>query len=219
MEKEDLISLSPIRIYDSAAGGGLKDGEMGLITAKKGLGKTSVLVQFGIDSLLKDKHVVHVSFDQHSSNVITWYDSILSELAKKKHVEISDLTEDIIRERTILNFNQETFTLPKVVKTIQALKDGGINVKTLVLDGLDLGKTEKSDIDCISAYVKEAGLTAWFSYTNEAEGLEEQLSGEKLEKFAQVAHLSSNGNELSMKILKPVENSLVLDSKTTLISK
>lgn len=219
MKKEDLISLSPIRIYDSVTNGGLKDGEMGLITAKKGLGKTSVLVQFGIDSLLKEKHVVHISFDQHSSNVIAWYDSILAELAKKKHVEISDLTEDIVRERTILNFNQETFNLPKVVKTIQALRDGGINVRTIVLDGLDLGKTENADLDCVSSYVKEAGLTALFSYTNEAELLSEQLSSDKLEYFTQVAHLSSDGKDLSMKVLKPVEGLLLLDAKTTLISK
>lgn len=219
MKKEDLISLSPIRIYDSVTNGGLKEGEMGLVTAKKGLGKTSVLVQFGIDSLLKEKHVVHISFDQHSSNVIAWYDSILAELAKKKHVEISDLTEDIVRERTIVNFNQETFNLPKVVKTIQALRDGGINVKTLVIDGLDLEKTGKADLDCVFAYVKEAGLTVWFSYTNEAENLSEQLSSDKLECFAQVSHLFSNGKDLFMKVLKPVEGLLCLDSKTTLITK
>ena len=39
MEKEDLINLSPVRVFDEAAKGGLKDGEMGLVTAKKGLGK------------------------------------------------------------------------------------------------------------------------------------------------------------------------------------
>ena len=58
---------------------------MGLITAKKGLGKTSILVQFGIDTLLNDKGLVHVSFDQQSSNVISWYSSILAEIAKKKN--------------------------------------------------------------------------------------------------------------------------------------
>lgn len=219
MNRADLMSLSPVRVYDEAAAGGLKEGEMGLITAKKGLGKTSVLVQFGIDSLLKDKHLVHISFDQHSSNVIAWYESILSELAKKKHVEISDLAEDIVRERTILNFNQENFTLPKVIKTIQALREGGINVQALIFDGLDLEKTDKADLDSVSSYVKENGLTAWFSYTNEAERLDGQLSSDKLESFSQVAHIASDGKDLFMKVLKPVEGVLKMDSKTTLITK
>ena len=71
MVKQDLIDHSPVRFFDKAANGGLKAGKLGLVTAKKGLGKTSVLVQFGIDALLSDKHLVHVSYDQHSSNVIS----------------------------------------------------------------------------------------------------------------------------------------------------
>ena len=49
MDKNDLYKSSPIRFFDEASNGGLKEGELGLVTAKKGLGKTSVLVQFGMD--------------------------------------------------------------------------------------------------------------------------------------------------------------------------
>ena len=121
MEKKDLIEHSPVRLFDAATNAGLKAGEMGLITAKKGLGKTSVLVQFGIDTLLNDKGLVHVSFDQQSSNTISWYSSVLAEIAKKKNFStMSEITEDIVKKRTILNFNQETFTLPKVVNTLKS---------------------------------------------------------------------------------------------------
>ena len=219
MEKQDLISLSPVRIFDAAAKGGLKNGEMGLVTAKKGLGKTSVLVQFGIDFLLQERHLVHISFDKHSSNVIAWYDSILAEVAKKKHINISDISEDILRERTILNFSQDTFTLPKVVNTIKALKEGGINVSAIVIDGLDLERTEKSDLDVMASFVKENKIAAWFSFTNEASDLSAQLESAKLDLFSYVAHLSSNGKELAMSLLKPFEVCVNLDSKTTLMIK
>jgi len=219
MEKQDLIDLSPVRIFDTATNGGLAAGKMGLVTAKKGLGKTSVLVQFAIDSLLKGKHLVHISFDQHSSNVIAWYDSILAEVAKKKHITIDDLADDIVRDRTILNFNQENFTLPKVVNTIKALKDGGINVSALVLDGLDMEKVSKEDLDVMASFVNECGITAWFSQTNESENLDEQLGSEKLSVFSTVCHLSAHGNELEMMVLKPVKASVMLDSKSTLMTK
>ncbi|MCQ2597252.1 MAG: hypothetical protein MJ181_05330 [Treponema sp.] len=219
MEKQDLIDLSPVRIFDAATEGGLKAGELGLVTAKKGLGKTSVLVQFAIDSLLNDKHLVHISFDQHSSNVIAWYDSILAEIAKKKHIKISDIAGDIVRERTILNFNQENFTLPKVVATIKALNDGGINVSSIVIDGLDLAKTSKEDLSVMEAFVKDNNMTAWFSYTNEASDIECQLDADKLALFGKVAHLSANGNELFMTVLKPVDAEIRLDSKSTLMTK
>ncbi|MCQ2578657.1 MAG: hypothetical protein MJ176_09035 [Treponema sp.] len=223
MQKSDLIDFSPVRIFETAANGELKTGEMGLITAKKGLGKTSILVQFGIDSLLKDKGLIHVSFDQRSSNVIAWYDSVLSEVAKKKHIDLEDVADDIVRGRTILNFNQESFTLPKVVNTLKSLKEGGIKIGTIVVDGLFLGDTSKEDLATFASYVSAEKLTAWFSYTNEAAELEAQLPKDKLSLFATVAHVASNGSTLMLNVLKSngelSEGAVKLDSKTMLMTK
>ena len=218
MDKKDLIAHSPVRYFD-ATNAGLKDGELGLITAKKGLGKTSILVQFGIDSLLNDKALVHVSFDQQSSNVIAWYSSVLAEIAKKKSFNLDDVNEEIVRNRTILNFNQETFTLPKVVNTLKALKDGGIQIGSVVVDGLDMGKTSAADIKCFADFIKSAKMTAWFSYTNEAADLKGTLDADKLENFTTVAHLAAEGKALSLTILKNGEGKVNLDAKTLLMSK
>lgn len=218
MDKKDLIAHSPVRYFD-VTNAGLKDGEMGLITAKKGLGKTSVLVQFGIDSLLNDKALVHVSFDQQSSNVIAWYSSVLAEIAKKKSLNLDDVNEEIVRNRTILNFNQETFTLPKVVNTLKAMKDGGIKISTIVVDGLDMNKASSADIKCFADFVKAEKMTAWFSFTNEAADLKGTLDADKLDNFATVAHLAAEGKALSLAILKNGEGKVNLDAKTLLMSK
>ena len=218
MDKKDLIAHSPVRYFD-VTNAGLKDGEMGLITAKKGLGKTSILVQFGIDSLLNDKALVHVSFDQQSSNVIAWYSSILAEIAKKKSLNLDDVNEEIVRNRTILNFNQETFTLPKVVNTLKALKDGGTSIASVVVDGLDMKKTSADDIKCFGDFIKKEKMTAWFSFTNEAADLKSTLEAAKLENFATVAHLAAEGKALSLSILKNGEGNVNLDAKTLLMTK
>ncbi len=218
MDKKDLITHSPVRYFD-VTNAGLKDGEMGLITAKKGLGKTSILVQFGIDSLINDKALVHVSFDQQSSNVIAWYSSVLAEIAKKKSFNLDDVNEEIVRNRTILNFNQETFTLPKVVNTLKALKDGGTTISSVVVDGLDMGKTSASDLKCFADFIKASNMTAWFSYTNESTDLQGTLDGDKLECFTTVAHLAAEGKALTLSILKNGEGKVNLDAKTLLMTK
>jgi len=219
MEKNEFVDYSPVRFFEKAAAP-LKAGELGLITAKKGLGKTSVLVQFGLDDLLKDKALVHVSFDQKSSNVISWYSSILAEIAKKKNIgNLAELEDDIVKNRTILNFNQETFTLPKVVNTIKALKDGGIKIEAIVVDGLDLAKAEKADLDCFAKFVKDEKLTGWFSYTSEADTLKDTLTADKLDTFASVAHIAASGKDVSLSILKGGEGKVPLDAKTLLMSK
>jgi hypothetical protein len=218
MDKKDLIAHSPVRYFD-VTNAGLKDGEMGLITAKKGLGKTSILVQFGIDSLLNDKALVHVSFDQQSSNVIAWYSSVLAEIAKKKSLNLDDVNEEIVRNRTILNFNQETFTLPKVVNTLKALKDGGTTISSVVVDGLDLAKTSEADLKCFADFIKAEKMTAWFSFTKEAADLKGTLDADKLANFTTVAHLAAEGKALSLEILKNGEGKVNLDAKTLLMTK
>lgn len=219
MEKKDLLDHSPVRYFDKATNANLKAGEMGLITAKKGLGKTSVLVQFGIDTLLNDKALVHVSFDQQSSNVIAWYSSVMAEIAKKKNFNLDDINEEIVRNRTILNFNQETFTLPKVVNTLKALKDGGITIASVVVDGLDLAKTSKDDLDCFAKFIKSEKMTSWFSFTNESPDLKGTLDADKLKNFATVAHLAAESKNLSLTILQNGEGKVALDAKTLLMTK
>ncbi|MBQ9238996.1 MAG: hypothetical protein IJ191_06770 [Treponema sp.] len=223
MERQDLYKSSPVRFFDDIANGGLKGGALGLITAKKGVGKTSVLVQFGIDALLEGKQLVHVSFDQHSSNVITWYESIFSEIAKKKNLgDVTELRDEVIRDRTILNFNQETFTLPKVIGTLKALKEGGIKVAAIVVDGLNLDTVSAADIESVASFVKAEKITAWFSDTKAGAALNENLRAELQPYFSIVAHLAAQQNEIVLSVLSlegktDCGGAINLDPKTLLM--
>ena len=58
MELSELIKKSPMRKFESNLRGGLKYGEVGVITAEKGAGKSSLLVQLGLDQLLKGKSLL-----------------------------------------------------------------------------------------------------------------------------------------------------------------
>ena len=118
-----------------------------------------------------------------------------------------------------MNFNQETFTLPKVVNTLKALSDGGIKIDTVVVDGLDLDKTDKKDLDVFADYIKADNMTAWFSYTNEASDLKGTLSSDKLDNFATVTHLANEDKALTLAILKNGEGKVNLDAKTLLMTK
>lgn len=218
LDKIELLASSPVRFFEST-GAALDEGEIGLLTAKKGLGKTSILVQFGIDTLLKDKAIVHVSFNQKSENVITWYSSVLAEICKSHKVDVDELSDELFRNRTILNFNQNTFTLPKVVNTLKALKDNGIKLETIIVDDLDLLKTEVSDLNCFCDFIKEEKMTAWFSYNSEASDLKEILPSEKMAKFNSVAHLLPETESVSLSILKKGEGKVKLNSKTLLMTK
>ena len=225
MAKQELFERSPIRAFDEAANGGLKAGEMGLVTSKKGLGKTSVLVQFGMDTLLNGKQLVHVSFDQKSDNIISWYDGIFNEISKKKPLpNLADVKEQLVRNRTILNFNQDNFNLEKVVNTLNALKAGGIAVAGVVVDGVDFSKVKESDIQSLASYAKATKVKVWVSSTSTEDSLEAQAPKAILPYFSAVVHLAaSKATGTRVEILKMgkktnIESSLKLDAKTLLIT-
>lgn len=224
MEKEDLFKSSPVRFFDSISDGGLKAGEMGLITSKKGVGKTSVLVQFGIDALLQDKHLVHISFDQHSSNVIEWYESIFAEIAKKKNLgDVSGLKSELVKNRIILNFNQETFSLAKVANTLKALKEGGTSVQAIVFDRFNIDAASKEDVEAVVKFLQAEKISAWFSQTNDSAELDQNVRKEIQPYFSAVCHMESAQNNVSLKVLllrgkTDVSATVSLDPKTLLMT-
>lgn len=225
MEKQDLFEKSPIRLFDAVTDGGLKAGELGLVTSKKGLGKTSVLVQFGMDSLLKDKQLVHVTFDLHSSNVIYWYDAIFTEISKKKNVgNTTELKDDVVSKRTILNFSLDNFSLSKVVNTLNALKAGGIQVSGVVMDGIDFSKVTEGDINSVAQYAAAEKVTIWAASTADGDKLSDSVPADLEKYFGAVLHLNQKTDGVSLDVLKihdkkDVATGLKLDTKTLLITK
>ena len=224
MVKQDLYNKSPVRLFDAATEGGLKEGGLGLVTSKKGLGKTSVLVQFGMDTLLKDEQLVHVTFDLHSSNVISWYDGIFAEIAKKSAGNSAELKTDVVSKRTILNFSLDNFSVTKVVNTLKALSAAGIAVKGVVMDGIDFTKVSEDDVKAVADYAQSEKVTVWTSATSEGAKLADVVPANLEKYFDVVVNLAQKGSNVAVDVLKlgdkkDVESGLKLDSKTLLISK
>ena len=224
MVKQDLYNKSPVRLFDAATEGGLKEGGLGLVTSKKGLGKTSVLVQFGMDTLLKDEQLVHVTFDLHSSNVISWYDGIFAEIAKKSAGNSAELKTDVVSKRTILNFSLDNFSVTKVVNTLKALSAAGIAVKGVVMDGIDFTKVSEDDVKAVADYAQSEKVTVWTSATSEGAKLADVVPANLEKYFDVVINLAQTGSNVAVDVLKlgdkkDVESGLKLDSNTLLISK
>ena len=223
MEKQDLIDRSPVRFLEKATNGGLKEGEVAIITSKKGLGKTSVLVQIGLDQLFQDKNVVHVSFNQQSDFVMRWYEDIFTEMAKKKNLQLAkDIKSDIVKNRVVLNFNQDTFNISSIVSTLKALEVGGVKTDALIIDGLSKTKLNAEAMDQFKTYAKEAKASIWFSQNTEGETLETVLPDEITSKADAIVHLAQKPDTIQMEVLKVrgetiKDSNLRLDSKTLLM--
>ncbi|MBO4731777.1 MAG: AAA family ATPase [Spirochaetaceae bacterium] len=222
MVKQELIDRSSVRFLDKALNGGIKAGEIGVLTSKKGVGKTSVLVQIGFDKLIQGKQVVHVSFDQHASYVMTWYEDIYTEMSKKRKID-ADFKDDIFKNRVVLNFNQDTVSTKQIISTMKALSQGGIKPECVIIDGLNFAKRTNEDFAEMKAFAKEAGIAVWYSYNTDASALTDMFDKALLDLFDAVVYFEAKPDSTQLRILKVrneaiKEANLKLDPKTLLIA-
>ncbi|GMO46288.1 MAG: AAA family ATPase [Termitinemataceae bacterium] len=165
MEKDNLIKNSPVRVLEKKIGGTLAAGEIGVIASLSGIGKTSVMVQIALDKLLQGEKVIHVSFNQHSDYILSWYQNMFDEVIKKRSVENeSDIKDDLIRNRVIMNFNQEGVNSDVIRSSLKAMiVEGGYKAHSIIIDGFDFSIAARERISTFKAFAKEVGLSVWYS--------------------------------------------------------
>ncbi len=165
MIRTELTKRSPLRILEKSTRRGVGSGNIGVIAARKGVGKTACLVHIATDLLFLGKHVLHISFSADTGHIISWYEDIFNEIAERYNLDNAmDIHDDIIARRIIMNFNQKGISLPKVAKSVRAMiKDGNFSAKSLIIDGYDLSQAKIEEIRELRAMALDAGLEIWFS--------------------------------------------------------
>ena len=168
----ELIQRSPVRIFEQSIHGGLKAGEIGIIASQAGIGKTSVLVQLALDKLLQEKKVIHVSFTPHTHHVLAWYEDIFNEFINKKNLEnAGEVKNDLVKNRVLMNFNQDGMSRDMIAKGLRAMiVEGGFAADAIIVDGLDFSRLLASDsshdrIACVKELAQELRFSVWYSCT------------------------------------------------------
>src|SRR6187551_2946054 len=105
MYHKQVNQLSPIRILDTSIRGGLGKGNLGLVMARAGVGKTACLVQIALDDLLRERPVLHVSLDQTMDHVLSWYDALFEDMVVMTGLKDAEPARQMVqRHRMIASF-------------------------------------------------------------------------------------------------------------------
>ena len=216
MIRNELVKRSPLRILQqSMHGGGLGKGNIGVIAAPKGVGKTACLVHLATDELLDGRHVIHVSFAADTRHIITWYEDIFDEIAKRYHLDgAKDVHDDIIKHRVIMNFRQDGVSAPQVQRSVRSMiKDGNFNAEVVFVDGYDLAKADSEEFGSFKRFAEEAKIEIWFSASVQKSA--PQPVPAFIERFinhiAVFIVLEPCGNYINLKLVKDHENVPVND--------
>ncbi len=91
------------RTLDSVLGGGLGNGELGVVMAPTGVGKSFWLVTVGANALKLQKKVLHITLELSREKVIQRYESYISNIPKNQlHLYSERVKSRLIRIRRLL---------------------------------------------------------------------------------------------------------------------
>ena len=129
-------------VIDELTQGGLGGGELGVIVAPAGVGKTWVLAALGANAMKKGKHIVHYSLELNESYVGLRYDSIFTGIANqnlKYHKDdVINHMEKLKGDLVIKYFPTKTASVNTLSAHLKRLTTLGTQVDMVVVDYADI---------------------------------------------------------------------------------
>ena len=229
MLKNDLILRNPLRLLGASGESILKPGTFGAVLARAGVGKTALIVQIALDTMLQQKKVLHISLSEPVGKVSLWYQEVFGRLTQQYRVpKVDDIWDEIARLRFIMTFRVEGFTVPKLEERLTDLTAQSIFLPDLIIiDGLPFDTNAQNELQALKTLAVRQKLPVWFTVTthrHEApapDGLPPQFHPVQ-DLFDVAITLEPVGEIIHIKALKgsdggQSETHLVLDPATMLI--
>lgn len=228
MYRSEINERSPMRVFERSMHGGLGRGNVGVIAARAGVGKTPMLVQIGLDDLLRERKVLHLSHEHAVDHVRAYYDEIFHDLAVWKHLEDPERVRlDIERSRLIFSHLGHVKQAPpsmrggatsvaRILETVTFARDiAHFNPDVVIIDGFDLSGPDMHDaFKALHKLARDLSAEVWISVQTpqgpNADGIVPAL--EKVSPdVAVVVYLEAGRDAVSLRLLKDHDNKDLAD--------
>jgi hypothetical protein len=164
MGYEPLVKQNPLRVLKLTG----NDKKMGLIMARAGLGKTALLVQIALDTILRGNRVLHISIGENLDKTKLWYDDMLQAILQECPVAKPHELIDMVRQhRMIMTFKEAAFDRSRLEERLNDLIQQNIfTPDCVVIDGFDFTATDHAKLADIKNLMESLRLQTWFSATS-----------------------------------------------------
>lgn len=137
---------------DSALKGGLGRGELGVVLAPTGTGKTTLLTKFSNTAYNHDFHVLQIFFEDNPSNIkrkhYTIWTGIEPDEQPERKEEVKTIVEEIQQNSTgslnIVKLPSDSVTISEIKSRLRKMISDGKKIDLLVIDYVDCISPEKS---------------------------------------------------------------------------
>jgi hypothetical protein len=168
MYRKFVNARSPLRLLEKGLHGGLGIGNIGVLVAGHGMGKTPFLVGVALDELLRQGTVLHVALDQTVSHVRAHYDTVYEEFASSTHLDDAATTHtEIERHRSIRAYAPSSFSAAKLRDAVKVESAAGAKPSLILIEGLEA--IDREDLLDIRALADELAAEVWLSVATSGE--------------------------------------------------
>ncbi len=162
------LRRSPRKLLERDGHPGPGPGNLALVMARAGVGKTAFLVGVGIDALLAGQKVLHVSLESTVEKVRDWYDEVLMEMLRrdKKLPHWAAIQLEVERRRHIHTYLGGSFSIERLSNALDLLKDVMHFVpQVILLDDIDVEGQEidPTTVEAVKNLAAEAGAELWMT--------------------------------------------------------
>jgi len=159
-----LNARSPLRLLEKGLHGGLGPGNIGIVLAGHGVGKSAFLIGVALDELLRSGNVLHVSLANTVAHVRAHYDTVFEDLAATTHLEDEqNIHADIERRRSIRVYPPDAFTAPKLREAVKLEAEAGQKPSLVIIEGEDFDSVQRGDFEDFKALAAELAAEIWLS--------------------------------------------------------
>jgi hypothetical protein len=232
MYRKELNERNPLRLFEHSIHGGLGRGNIGVVVARHGIGKTAFLVGIALDEAMRGRKALHVSLDKTVDHMREFYDEIFMDLAHSAHLEdLSSERLEMERNRMIHTYAGKSFTIPKLRHSITFLKEYvHFHPDSLILEGYAFERATLPDMEALRQLAVDFEMEMWMSaVTHRGVPSNEHGIPEPLAKLAPaiavIVQMTDHNDGVRISLLKDHDNpdvaklTLALDPSTMLLVK
>ncbi|RLB17551.1 MAG: hypothetical protein DRG82_06200 [Deltaproteobacteria bacterium] len=221
---ERFISVSPLKLLDQSSRKGLGTGNLGVLIARAGVGKTACLIHIAFDRIFHGEKLVHVSLDETPEKVTSYYNVILYDLVKALDMEDEfEFRGRIDQNRLILAYLNQSFSLDRLRANLENLeKNMGFKPDALIVDGMDCKEASRETFEAFRRLAEEVDAEIWFSALSHRHITETNERGipypchEVDDLFSIILQLQPETSGMRLKLLKDHDHPSISDVSVSL---
>ncbi len=232
-EKKAAGSENPLHLLDRSIRNQLSPGSLGVVAARAGVGKSTMLTHIALAELLQDRTVLHVCLEDPVAAVRGHYDRMFDEASRHGLLDGSDASRMALeRRRHIHSYLRQGFSAEKLDEALRFLGDVmDFTPRTVLIDGFPLEVASHDAVERLRDVARASETRIWLTaLTHRHEPVDSETGLPKpVDSFADlfdlVLNLAPKGDQVLLTLLRTADRDaprplpLVLHPTTNLLTR